>query len=74
VTPAEVVASFLQANPGLASEDIAVVCDRKRLTEVRICLTKSFGFRACPEITRRACRRDRLLMPAVRGHKAGDAS
>jgi ribonuclease T2 len=30
-------------------------------------MTKDFTFRACPEIDRRACRRDRLVMPPVRG-------
>jgi len=30
-------------------------------------LSKDFGFRDCAEIDRRACRRDRLVMPPVRG-------
>jgi ribonuclease T2 len=58
---------FLEANPGLAGEGIAVTCDRHFLREVRICLTKDLAFRACPEVDRRACRRDSVVMPPVRG-------
>jgi ribonuclease T2 len=67
VTPAEVEDAFVKANPGLSPEGIAVACDHKRLTEVRLCLSKDLQFRACPEIDRRTCRRDKLTMPPVRG-------
>jgi ribonuclease T2 len=33
---------------------------------VRICLGKDLGFRACPELHARACRRDKVVMPPVR--------
>ena len=67
VAPAEMAAAFLKANPALKADDVAMTCDRKRLTEVRVCMTKEFGFRACPEVTQRACRLDKVLMPALRG-------
>jgi len=67
VTPAEVEDAFIKVNPGLSSSAIAVTCDRTRLTEVRICMSKDLQFRACEEIDRRACRRDRLEVPPVRG-------
>jgi ribonuclease T2 len=67
VAPGDVAAAFLQANPGLSHAGLAVACDSKRLSEVRVCLTKDFSFRDCPEVTRRACRRDKVVMPAVRG-------
>lgn len=67
VTPGEVEAAFIDANPGLTAAAIAIGCDGKRLKEVRICLGKDFQFRACGEVDRRACRRDRLEMPPVRG-------
>jgi ribonuclease T2 len=67
VSPREVEEAFIKVNPGMTDEAIAVNCDQRRLREVRICLTKEFTFRACPEIERRACRRDRLVMPPVRG-------
>ena len=45
---------------------MAVGCDKKRLTEVRICLSKELQFRDCAEIARRSCRREQLLMPPMR--------
>jgi ribonuclease T2 len=44
-----------------------VTCDRTRLSEVRICMSKELQFRACEEIDRRACRRDQVEMPPMRG-------
>jgi len=67
VTPGEVEDAFIKVNPGLSNAAIAVSCDRTRLTEVRICLSKDLQFRACEEIDRRACRRDRLEVPPLRG-------
>jgi ribonuclease T2 len=66
VTPDEVEEEFVKANPGLERDAIAVTCDSRRLSEVRICLSKGLGFRSCPEIDRRACRRDKVVMPPVR--------
>jgi ribonuclease T2 len=73
VSPDEVEEAFVQANPGLTREGLAVTCDSRRLSEVRICLNKDFSFRTCPEIDRRACRRERLLMPPVRGGRRAAA-
>jgi len=67
VTPNEVAAAFVKANPGLSRAALAVSCDGKRLTEVRVCLGKDFSFHDCHEISRRACRVDKIAMPAVRG-------
>jgi ribonuclease T2 len=66
VTPDEVEDAFVKANPGMSRAAIAVTCDTRRLSEVRICLTKELQFRDCPEIDRRACRRDKIVMPPVR--------
>ncbi len=67
VAPGDVAAAFLKANPGLPRAGLTITCDAKRLSEVRVCLTKDFSFRDCPEVTRGACRRDKVFMPAVRG-------
>lgn len=67
VTPAAVEEAFIKVNPGLSNAAIAITCDRNRLTEVRICMSKDLQFRACEEIDRRACRRDQVVMPPVRG-------
>jgi ribonuclease T2 len=67
IAPAEIEDAFVKVNPGLSSSAIAVICNRTRLSEVRICMSKDLQFRACDEIDRRACRRDQVLMPPVRG-------
>ena len=67
VDPDEVEEAFVKANPGLSRGGIAVTCGSTRLCEVRICMSKDLGFRDCAEIDRRACRRDKVVMPPVRG-------
>jgi len=70
VSPDEVEEAFVRVNPGLPRDAIVVTCDRRRLHEVRICLSRDLAFRPCPEVDRRACRRDNLVMPPVRGGAA----
>jgi ribonuclease T2 len=73
VSPTEVADAFLAANPGLSRDGLAVTCDDKRLTGVRICMSKDFAFRDCGEIAKRACKRDSVTMPPMRGGRAADA-
>jgi ribonuclease T2 len=67
VAPAEIEDAFIKANPGLPPAAIAVTCDKTRLSEVRICMSKDLQFQPCEEIDRRACRRDQVEMPPMRG-------
>ena len=67
IAPADIEDAFIKVNPGLPGNAIAVTCNRTRLSEVRICLSKDLQFRGCHEIDRRACRRDTVTMPPVRG-------
>ena len=67
VKPDDVTEAFVKANPGLSRAGLAVACDSKRLSEVRVCLNKDFSFRDCAEVARRACKRDSVAMPAMRG-------
>lgn len=67
-SPDAIEEAFVRTNPGLKREAIAVTCDNRRLREVRICMTKELGFRDCGEVDRRGtCRRDQVVLPAVRG-------
>jgi len=66
VTPAAVEAAFIKANPNLSTEAMAIECDKKRLTGVRICLSKELQFRSCAQIARRSCQREPLIMPPQR--------
>lgn len=67
VTPRAVEEAFIAANPGLSPGAMAVGCDSKRLTEVRLCLSKDLHFRDCAQIVKRSCSREPLTMPPVRG-------
>lgn len=70
VTPGEVEEAFVKANPGLSQDAIAVTCDHRRLHEVRICMSRDLQFQSCPNVDARACRRDKVVMPPVRGSGA----
>jgi ribonuclease T2 len=70
VTPGEVEEAFVAANPGMSRAGVAVSCGGTRLSGVRICMTRDLQFRDCPEVDRRACTRDKLTMPPVRGGSA----
>jgi ribonuclease T2 len=67
VTPQDVEDAFIKANPGLSRGAIAIGCARRRLTEVRLCLSKDLRFRDCPEVAKRSCRRGQLIMSPTRG-------
>jgi ribonuclease T2 len=75
VGPGELIAEFLEANPGLRPDMIAVQCggSGSRLKEIRICFTKTGSFRACGpnENQRRLCSADRMYVPPVR-HSPGN--
>ena len=67
IAPGDLEEAFIKINPGLSASAISVACSSRRLSEVRICMSKEMQFRACEEIDRRACRRDEVVMPPVRG-------
>lgn len=67
VSASDVELAFVQANAGLENDGVSTTCDRRFLREVRICLTKSLEFRACPGLERRSCRAARTIMPPLRG-------
>lgn len=63
--PASVIEeAFVEANPGLAPDQITVTCDEGLIQEVRLCLTPDLGFRRCGKDAIRDCRlRDAVLKP-----------
>lgn len=62
--PDAIEAAFRQSNATLPASAIAVTCDRQRLREVRICLSRDLAdFTACPEVDRRSCRLDSVVVP-----------
>jgi ribonuclease T2 len=72
VTASQVRASFVQANPGLSPEGLAIICDKSRLREVRVCFNKGGGLRKCSVSVRDQCSAGPVTMPPVRlGARAG---
>ena len=61
----EIETLLVRANPGLKPDGIAVSCQDGRLSEIRICMTKSLTFRACAEVDRNACRARIVGVPAL---------
>jgi ribonuclease T2 len=50
-SPREIERAFVEANPGLRSDMIAVACRRNVLREVRICFERDLRrFRSCPDL------------------------
>lgn len=54
---------FVAANPGLKPEDMAVQCSGHYLQEVRFCLTRDLGERACSADVRDRCGDSAVLRP-----------
>jgi ribonuclease T2 len=69
VSPAEVEQAFADANPGLAASSVVIGCDKDRLREIRICMSKELAFRTCEGAERRTCKREKVVMPPVRAAK-----
>ncbi|WP_207461923.1 ribonuclease T2 [Azospirillum sp. SYSU D00513] len=57
----EVERLFVEANPGLTPDRIALVCRKKALTEVRLCLGKDLAFTDCGRKVEDRCGRDAML-------------
>lgn len=70
VTPKQLENEFIEFNPELKHDMIAVSCKRQRnrLNEIRICFTKNGKLRQCGsnENQRRLCRARSLYVPPVR--------
>jgi ribonuclease T2 len=71
ISPAEVEAEFLKANPSLKPEMVSIVCRGARLSELRICFSRNEKLQACGvnETQRKLCNSSRIVMPPVRGRR-----
>lgn len=66
IDPAVVEEAFLEANPWLSAEQLAVTCREGMLQEVRVCLTRELAPRACTAQVERGCRASSVTLPPVR--------
>jgi ribonuclease T2 len=64
--PSEVKQAFLQANPKITSESIAINCPQNFLTGVQICVSKAGTPINCPPNATRDCRANTIRVPPVR--------
>lgn len=75
VAPDDLVDEFVDENPGLTPEMVAVRCGGpgSRLKDVRICFTREGTFRACGanESEGRSCRSRQMHVPPVRSTRTG---
>ncbi len=70
VSPQNLVADFMSANPELKADMMGVVCrgSGNRLREIRICFSKDGTLRSCGknENQRKLCKAKRMFVPPVR--------
>lgn len=64
--PGVVEKAFLEANPALRANQIAVTCRDGYVQEVRVCLSKALVPRACTPRTERGCRARSVTLPPIR--------
>ncbi len=65
--PAQVIEdAFLEANPWLSADAVAVTCDHALIAEVRICLTRGLRPRPCGSDVARSCSLRDADLPPVR--------
>ena len=66
ISPAVIEKAFLEANPKLKANQLAVTCRDGFVQEVRVCLSKALVPRACSAKTERGCRAKTVLLPPMR--------
>ena len=64
--PGVIEKAFLEANPDLKANQLAVTCRDGLVQEVRVCLSKSLVPRACSPRTERGCRAKKVRLLPMR--------
>jgi ribonuclease T2 len=74
VSPGELVHDFIEANPQMNANTIAIECGGpgNRLKQIRVCFDRSGEFRACGrnEDQKKLCAADRIYIPPMRAGSA----
>lgn len=63
---AELVDRLRAANPALPASGLRIACNRNALSEIRVCLDRDLGFRACGAGVGGSCPAGPLRIPATR--------
>jgi ribonuclease T2 len=76
ISPEEIEAEFLRANPDMTPDMISVDCKDRRLRDMRICFTRDLKLRACGSNEQQAklCSAEKVVLPPVRtgAYQRGD--
>ena len=65
LTPSQIQADFVAANPGMTADGLAVDCRRGVFTGIKVCLTKDLAFRPCEEVHATSCQGNYLEIPEI---------
>lgn len=67
LAPQAIEQAFIDANPNLHPDNMAVTCARGDLIDVRICLTRDLkAFSTCPKVSGHTCQRSAVAVPPLR--------
>jgi ribonuclease T2 len=68
LSPGEIEAEFLKANPTMTADMISIDCKDRRLREMRICFTRDLKLRGCGDNERQEnlCKAQTIVLPPVR--------
>ena len=62
----QIIDLFHRANPQMPDGAMTVACSRASMSEIRVCLTKDLGVRACGQGVHNSCPKVPLRLPASR--------
>ena len=67
LAPEEVERAFVEANPNLRADNMAVTCSNGELTDVRLCIAKDLSsYAVCRKVARHTCQRASIVVAPVR--------
>jgi len=67
LAPEVVERAFIEANPNLRADNMAVTCSNGELTDVRLCIAKDLSsYAVCRKVARHTCQRASIVVAPVR--------
>src|SRR6185437_9536985 len=67
LAPEEVERAFIEANPNLRADNMAVTCSNGELMDVRFCIAKDLSsYALCRKVARHTCQRGSIVIAPVR--------
>ena len=66
ISVADIEALLVKVNPGMTADGVSVTCAGGAIEDIRVCLTPSLDYRACPEVNRNSCRLGAVSIPPAR--------